>query len=219
MYKRVIHLVAMAFMKDNTPKKIISIINDPRLCFLCNIKKIKKPSTKPSFEISRNVMPFTSQEDLSHYCLLNGISTAEEFMRFQGLNEDELDQANPTRFSIGDKPMFECDARQITFYGKPLKLSRVGELFYLKGDEWRPFKGRRQNRRSLSFYVICADGKSRPVNIANLMAKAFLGLSSKSRRKIKYIDGNPNNLHVNNLWWSDCERPFNFDDILTTQNK
>jgi hypothetical protein len=50
------------------------------------------------------------------------------------------------------------------------------------------------------------DGTYRSVKLANVVAESFLGEPSKGRRRVRHIDGNPQNNTVTNLAWDGINR-------------
>ncbi len=69
----------------------------------------------------------------------------------------------------------------------------------------------RKNKKGIVFYRIGCQPHSISINVANIVAKVWGGLDKK--RKIHYIDGNPENLCIDNLWWRDCGRDFGYDNV------
>lgn len=217
VYKRVIHLVAMAFMGENTPRKIIRHNTDYRLLMLDNIKKWSNSVlTQEAKEGKKNIMPLLYEEDLQAFLQVNNLKNSSDLKAFMQVTDEEYKEVNPKRFDVALNPDFKASlSPKIEYRGIILRLDRSGGLYRDDNDVITRIKGRYISQGSATAEFTCGDGKSRSITVANLLAKAFLGLPSDSRRKIKYIDGNPHNLHVNNLWWSDCNRPFDFSDILS----
>lgn len=211
VYKRVIHLVAMAFFGDECPARIKTKVDDYRLCMLSNIKLsdfvLRKRSKKPYEDESTKIMAFESRIEFEHFCKFNMIRTKSDFMLFASLNEEQYDIANPNQFEIGVDPETDLDWIEFDYYGSLMRVNKIGKIMRKSGNSWVPVIHRTMKGLKV-IDVYCHDGNNRMVNVANIMAKVICGL--ESRRVIKYIDGNSSNLHIDNLWWKGCGRPFSF---------
>ena len=218
VYKRAIHLVALAFLKGNTPRKIARHNNDIRLLMVNNIKKWNKSFSREVIAGERNIMPFLDQETFNAFLAVNNLKEKSEITSFFAVEDKDYGLINPNRLEIssnaGYKPDKSILSSPIYYYGSILRLDMAGGLYKESEIGTKTVLSRVMSRYSAQGVVMsrvsCADGKTRHVTIANLMAKTFLGLDFKERRKIKYIDGNPTNLHASNLWWKGCEKQFGF---------
>lgn len=208
VYKRLIHIIALAFLKDKTPKKIKKLVEHIDLNCLSNIQtdfnKLKEKQ-----KISRIITPFSDRLEWEAFCFHNNLATLDDVMSFFSITDEEFSKLNPNKYAISPED-HDLQYKIIDIGGTTLKIDVIGRVF--KGkivnsvETWVNIASAAFDRGTLSIRLYCEDGETRYLTVSNLMAKAFYGL--ESRKHIKHVDGIAANLYLPNLWWRGCGFPY-----------
>ncbi len=207
VYKRVIQIVSDALLGDKAPPKVKLLIDDIDLPILMNIEVKSDESSR--YE-SGCVYMFDDQGIFEDYCITNDIKCSDDLLKFQAVDDIEL--VNPSRYEIKvRKSHSKDDLKPFSIKGERLYVSKTGGLYRALRDEGIERLYGRKNKKGIVVYQIGTKPHPTRFNVANIVAKVWGGLDKK--RKIHYIDGNPENLCIDNLWWRDCGRDFGYDNV------
>lgn len=205
VYKRVAHIVAMAFLKDKCPSRIKKKIDDPYINWLKNIKTKDDNCKEANKTIVRTLTPFFDREEWEAFCFHNGLSNYDDVKSFFEIEDHEYLELNPNKFDINPKD-HALISKSVVIYGTKFRIDVIGRLYKAKVTKgvvsWTHVNSVSFNKGTKSVRVYCENGKIKYITIANLMARAFYSL--EERRNIKHVDGIKSNLYIHNLWWKGC---------------